>query len=322
MDVGVEIIDGTIAAAIPLLRDLRDVVQIVKVRRREHLDAILGEVGPFHWLLRGPSEGRNADEIVRDHWEWQEHVLQIGQEGACTGYVVANEPNHPSAPWGHSGAGEYVQSVLRPALQRIGVSAFPLYQPPSVPYFGTAAWAAAYDAFPELLPSAHCYQNGGDIAGAVGDALAQAGQKPIGQVIADEVGDTSGDRAPVRALRTAEQFARLARAGVRGAILFPLVGTGEWTAMGFDLPVIRTILDAGRLTRPGRTRRQAVPNFQFGFAEYAAAHPEVGEPVMDEMQLAPGIAFQMTSTGVLWFAQAAADNGHPPIRFCLDRNMR
>lgn len=265
MLVGAEVIDGTLEASLARLRELRDVVDVVKVRRPAQLAAIVEQVGRFRWLTRPASEGRNPDELVRDANEWVDFMAAAGENGRWWGHILANEPNHPDSAYRGPDQGErYVREVLHPALPRLRAGPANWYWPPLVPYYGTGPWVAAFEALRDealeldLQPAGHCYQDQGDTALAVAECLAMAGSFSARHLVADEVGDTSTAAYHTRVERTADQFRRLAAAGVAVAILFPLVSSGVWSGMAFDVEDIRTVLIAGKTTTRKPTRRKPV----------------------------------------------------------------
>lgn len=257
---GVEVIPGTIEESIRKLRELGDLVDVVKVRRHEDLRAILDAGLQYQWIVRPSSEGRNPDEVIRDALAWHLFLWEAEQDQHCIRLILSNEPNHPDSryrgPWG---ADAYRREVLLPALVELGDVNVPIGLSGMVPYYGTQTWAAMLDTLPALLPAGHCYQNLGDSAGAVAECLAMAGSKDVRQLVADEVGDTNAGADPsYRADRIAEQFYGLAAAGAMAAILFPLAGYAD-ASISYDVDTVAMILSAGRLPKPVRPKRPKQP---------------------------------------------------------------
>lgn len=265
MYVGVEIIPGTIDDAIPKLHALADTIDIVKLRDPNHLLEILGNGLRFDWVTRPPSEGRNPDETVADYYRWYQVMRQTDQVHRWIAHLLWNESNHPDGQYAGPGrAIAFMEDIGRPTLARIPAQdrLTALYASGTVPYNNTVEWAAELDYFPELGRGGHCYQNRGDVALAVADCLAQAGESERRLFIADEVGDTWMGASPaVRAAHIMQEFRELARAGISMAILFPFSGSAD-ASISYDTHTIRTILNAGRFidVRPTQPLRRRIMN--------------------------------------------------------------
>lgn len=251
MKVGVEVLPGTIDESIWKLRQLSDVVDVVKVRRPADLAALLAAGLSFQFVLRPACEGRNLTEVLRDAFEWIRVLGELGQSGRVLRLLLWNEPQHPDSPYHHDGAERFAREIAEPALEYLPPLPYDVGASGLVPYHDIPAWAAMQARYPTLRAGGHCYQNEGDTLLAVADCINQGEGKPLGELVADEVGDTGmGTDPDLRAERIADQFHLLAEAGALAAILFPLCGYAEGS-ISYDVDTVRMILEAGKAVEPG-----------------------------------------------------------------------